>query len=165
MTNKITDQYYTPFNIDLEEISKDRFRWNKFKDKVTALPENFKEVLSSVQTAEFFINLFNKYSLTEEGFKNLLRITRDIILADLYLGDIIKEIESKVGVEENIAKEIANSIISNLFSLIIEDLKKIHIQKFRQGLSQVGSQQFPTSQSKLPQVKLEGNTINLRSQE
>lgn len=134
MPEQITVKFYTPYNVDVGELIKDRFRWNKFRDKIFALPPAFKDILSGVSTAEFFMQIANKHSLTEDGFKNLLRIVRDIILTDIYLGNITNEIKNRLKIDETTAKNIGGLIVSELFAPILGDLKKIHIEKFAKNI-------------------------------
>ncbi len=58
----------------------------------------------------------------------------DLILADLYLGNIVDEIQNRLKKDEAEAKIIAGLIVTKLFAPILEDLKKIHVEKFAKNL-------------------------------
>ena len=71
----------------------------------------------------------------------------DIILTDVYLGDIVSQIQQRVYIDEQKAKTTAGLIVAELFTPILEELKKKHVEKFGKMMTQ------PQKQSPLPQIQ------------
>lgn len=139
-------KYITPFNTypDPAVLS-----FEKYLDKVSALPKSIKSILIGFGSAEFIEEkIVPKFNLNTTQKLNLGGIIRDILILDLFLGDLVTEISSELEIDQQKAKEIANDIVSQLFSPAIEEIKVLQKQKFANRLSGTPSNQ----------------TINLRPQ-
>ncbi|MDP2932982.1 MAG: hypothetical protein Q8N81_02520, partial [bacterium] len=116
-------------------------------------------------TSEFIESLTQKYAQLSVQGPDIARIIRDVILTDIYIGDMPAQISSKLGVDQNVAVEIARAIVSQLFAPVIEDIKKLQLQKFGKLPGSNAPQQSTTPQ-KVPGEDLPesgGNIIDLRS--
>jgi len=147
---------YSPFRVDLQTT--DPLDWDKFLKKINTLPVSIKNTLTDADTVEFIIMISEDFDLSDEQSSNLSRIVRDILLADEFLGDFPRLISSKLGVDMNIANQVANKIASELFAPAIEDIKNMQREKFKDRIAQAKSNQ---AQQPPPNIE-QGNVINLR---
>jgi len=106
------------------------FNWERFQDKIDTISEVLFVLLVTEETSEFIKSLTQKYIQLSVRGLDIARIIRDVVLADIYIGDMPGQISSKLGVDQNVATEIARAIVSQLFAPVIEDIKKMQLQKF-----------------------------------
>lgn len=167
------DYYLTPYNININSLAKNRLEWNKYHDQIFKLPTEFRDILSSIKTTEFLNNLLRQKSLNKKQIENLALIIRKLLLAEIYLGKIIEEIGGKLEIDEAKSKEIANLVVHGLFSQILEDLKKMHIEKFAYLKTQDQKSKETVQNQTVKQLKesikpentnieIKGNVISLR---
>ncbi len=143
--------------------------WDKLQDKIDKLPIVLGNILTSYKTSEFIEMLAQKYVQLGVQWSDIARIVRDVVLADIYIGDMPAQISSKLGVDQNTALEIARAIVSQLFAPVIEDIKKLQLQKFGKLPGSSAPQQSPQARppqhipgEELPETG--GNIIDLRNQ-
>ena len=126
---------YDPYNAYVNLFLNDHFRYNRLHDKLKGLPNNFSDFLFDLKTAEFIKGrIAVPFNLNQERAQELAIIVLELITADWYLGDIVNQIRERGGVEEQKAKTIAGLIVTQLFAPILEELKKMHIEKFAKNL-------------------------------
>jgi hypothetical protein len=152
---------FSPFFVD--SASMPDLAWEKLQDKIDRVPAGLANMLTNSKTSEFIEMLTQKYIQLSVQGPDVARIIRDVVIADIYIGDMPAQISSKLGVDQNTALEIARTIVSQLFAPVIDDIKKLQLQKFGKlpGLNQ----QQPTMPQKVPGEDLPesgGNIINLR---
>lgn len=151
MTNNI--QIYSPFDVDIANQS---FDWVAFKTEYDKKILPIKDLIFNLETAVFLKDqIAVKFNLEEKQSRELSRIVRDILITKIYLGKIVQEIKTKLIVEESIAKEIANRLTNDLFAPALEEIKKLHTEKFGEN------------KPAIPQVKVEekvnpNNVLDLR---
>jgi hypothetical protein len=156
---------FSPFFVDSKSMSD--LDWEKFQDKIDKMPPPLYNLLVDDKTSRFIEALIQKYIQINTRGPEIARIIRDVILADIYIGDMPAQISSKLGVDQNTALEIARAIVSQLFAPVIEDIKKLQLQKFGklpgsstpQSSPQRPLQHIPGED--LPETG--GNIIDLRS--
>ena len=86
-------------------------------NKIDALPESLKDVLTNPDVAIFLQeNIVDKYSLLSEEANKLYLLIGAIIFGDIYLGDMVKFIAEKLDLDLAAGRIIANEIFSFLFS-------------------------------------------------
>ena len=158
---------FSPFFIDSTLMSD--LDWDKLQDKIDKLPIVLGNILTSYKTSEFIEMLAQKYVQLGVQWSDIARIVRDVVLADIYIGDMPAQISSKLGVDQNTALEIARAIVSQLFAPVIEDIKKLQLQKFGKLPGSSAPQQSPQARppqhipgEELPETG--GNIIDLRNQ-
>jgi hypothetical protein len=155
----------SPYFVD--NLGTPGFNWEKFQDKIDALSENLYGLLVDEKTADFVRSLTRRYAQLSVQGPDIARIIRDVILTDIYIGDMPAQISSKLGVDQNMALEIARAIVSQLFAPVIEEIKKLQLQKFGKLPGSSVSQPFPQRPpqhipgEELPETG--GNIIDLRS--
>jgi len=140
------------------------FGWERFQDKIDALPENLYGLLVDEKTVDFIGSLTRRYAQLSVQGPDIARIIRDVILTDVYIGDMPSEVSKKLGVDQNMALEIARTVVSQLFAPVIEDIKKLQFQRF--GKLPGSSAPQSTAPQKVPGEDLPetgGNIIDLRS--
>ncbi len=157
---------FSPFFIDSTSMSD--LAWEKLQDKIDSLPQSLANLLTNNKTSEFIEALTQKYAQFNTQGPDIARIIRDVVIADIYIGDMPAQISSKLGVDQNTSLEIARAIVSQLFAPVIEDIKKLQLQKFGKlpgsSVSQPPQPRLPQSiiGEELPETG--GNIIDLRNQ-
>lgn len=144
------------------------FNWEKFQNKIDEISESLFGTLVDDTTSEFIKSLTQRYAQLGTQGSDIARIIRDVVLADIYIGDLPAQISSKLGVDQNMALEIARAIVSQLFAPVIDDIKKLQLQKFGKLPGPSTPQQSPQTRppqhipgEELPETG--GNIIDLRS--
>ncbi len=162
--------YFVTDSLPLNDLALD-----KFEEKVEKLSPSAKDILMSPQSSRFIEKIVASKNLSEVQGQDIARIVRDVILADIYIGDMPAEISKRLGIDPGTALEIARAIVSQLFAPVIEDIKKLQLQKFRKlpGSNQqqprqnfapqnLGGQAQYIPGEELPETG--GNIIDLRNQ-
>lgn len=122
---------YDPYDAYLSQISGDRFRYNEFHNKLKQLPNNFLDFVFSTGLGDFIKDKISiPLSLNQNQSKELAMVVLELILKDIYLGNIVGGIQNRLRVEDQKAKIIAGLIVAELFAPILDELKKKHIDKF-----------------------------------
>ncbi len=154
---------FSPFFTDSESMSDSD--WEKLQDKIDRIPPSLYDLMVDNKTSEFIGALTQKYTQLSVREPDIARIIRDVVLADIYIGDMPAQISSKLGVDQNIALEIARTIVSQLFAPVIDDIKKLQLQKFGKlpgpSTPQQSSAPRPVPGADLPETG--GNIIDLRN--
>ena len=133
---------YDPYDAYLNDVGDDRFRYGQFSDKIKNLSENFQDFIFDTATGDFIKDRISlALGLNQDQSKETAKIVMDLVLADLYLGNVVGEIQSRLGVDGIKAKTIAGLIIAQLFAPILEDLKKMHLEKFAKNIPLQSQQQ------------------------
>lgn len=126
---KTNGNYNTPYDIDIYALS-----GSKLEDYIFAvvqLPEVLGHILTDFSTAEFIEDsLAPQFQLSAPQKADITRIIRDVLLNDLSIGDMVNTIASKLQVDPQKAKDIANQIVSQLFAPVTGDLQQLQKQKF-----------------------------------
>lgn len=122
------DFQFSPYWVD--SINTPGFNWERFQNKIDVLPDILYNILIDEDALNFIKSLAQKYIQLSVQGPDIARLIRDVVIADVFIGDMPKEIASRLGVDQATAREIANLIVSQLFAPVIEDLKKIHNEKF-----------------------------------
>ncbi len=129
------DTYATPFDVDLSTPKSEKF-FEAYTIKVTSLPELIKNILMDSSTAEFIEeNLGPNFNLTPEQKIEITRIIRDVLLGDLFIGEMLQNISDRMKLLPDEARKLGNLIVSELFGPAIEDIKKMQIEKFPEKIN------------------------------
>ncbi len=144
MPNQQQDFKLSPYWVD--GINALNFDWGKFQDKIDSISDDLFNLLVDETTSEFINKVGQTYAQINPRIADLSRIIRDTILADIYIGDLPSEISNRLGVDPNTGREIANQIVSQLFTPTLDDIKKLQAAKFPGRINQ----QPPTPQQSVP---------------
>jgi hypothetical protein len=167
MNENNNNKIYDPVEVDDEYFAANEKEQEAFYSKIKTLPSGVVDVLFGLDTADIIKKICTAASLNTQQSAELSRLIRKILIADIYIGDMAAQISSSLGIDQNTALEIARAITSQLFAPVIEDIKKLQLQKFGKlpGLStpqpslQRPPQHIPGED--LPETG--GNIIDLRN--
>ena len=157
---------YDPYKVDFDKFSNKYVLFEEFTRKLRLLSDSMKVILWDTHTSSVIFSMHLEYGLNDQQSANLTRIIRDVLLCDLYIGDLPNLLKQNVGIDEKSAQEIASRIVSEIFKTALDDIKKIQVKKFADRI--VSKKPFipknttnpPSSQQKTPIAQ--GNVINLR---
>lgn len=146
-----TAEYFiaSPFFAGFEDLKS--VEYGKFLDIFETLGPYTKTYFSSPETSETIYSLGTKFELNDTEISAIASLVRDIIIGNVFIKDFPNLISSKLNIEEQKAKEIADYIISKSFQTIFEDVKKIQRTKFPQRIEQMRSAPQSASNPPLPQ--------------
>lgn len=126
---------FSPYDVHLKQTEGDNLRYGQFHDKIKGLPEKFQDFIFDTAPGDFIKDDISlPLGLNENQSKEAAKIVMEIMLTDWYLGDIVNQISRRLGIEEQKARTIAGLIVTELFRPILEDLKKIHVEKFAKNM-------------------------------
>ena len=128
---------YIPGEVDLADILKYPMAMREFQAKLDATSEVLHKILFSDVTFSFLIKTAVEYDLTDDQAKEVSRIVRDILLGDLYLGDMIAQVKEKLGIDEEKARAISNALGEELFTPVLDEIKKLQLKNFSDRIGPV----------------------------
>ncbi|HEY4520628.1 MAG TPA: hypothetical protein VJJ72_02390 [Candidatus Paceibacterota bacterium] len=108
----------------MDNCLRDRRAWESFSNKIKSLPGPLKHALFAAETAAYIQSLCLLYKLSDSQSAEIARITRDIILGDLLVGDMVKALSDKTGLDQNSSKTLAESIAKKVFLPVVQELKE-----------------------------------------
>lgn len=122
--------YFTPYSVDIFQYNRPE-ELKQYMDKFGLTTDKIKGLLFDSSTAEFIQDkLVPSFNLNIGQGKEITRIIRDTLLADVFMGDMAREIQKRLQVDQNKASQIGQMILSELFAPAMEEIKTIHRQKF-----------------------------------
>lgn len=149
---------YDPYDVYLNDIGDDRFRYNQLHDKIKRLPDVLFDYVFDTKVGDFIKDrMAVPLGLDQNQSKETAKLVMDILLTEWYLGDIVNQIRSKLGVDEQKAKTAAGLIVAELLAPVLEDLKKRHLEKFAKNLPK------PQIQNNPPAPSGDDRVVNLKN--
>ena len=146
MPNQNINYPCTPFNVDLYSLS--NVEKENYTENFRKLSTSLREIATKLETTIFIEEVLGtQFKLDHSQMKDIARIIRDIILSDIYLGDIVRTVQERLQVDEQKAKEISSMIVSQLFAPVMEELKKAQMEKYG---DKMGAQATPQAQNSGP---------------
>lgn len=91
------------------------------------LPDDLKEAIFSVDTSDALKKIGDKYKLTIDKMGEMADETGLLMLGITRTRDFISNLTDRLGVEKNVAREIAQDINVEVFSKVRESLKSVHV--------------------------------------
>lgn len=110
---------------DEDKIKADKAE-REFQERFRSLPEDLQTAFTSSEVTDAIIGIGKKHNLLVDKIGRLGDETGSVMLGLTPPKDYIKNLISKLGVDQAKAKEIAEEINQNVFQPIRESLKKIH---------------------------------------
>lgn len=143
-------EYATPYSVDVQqyETASDL---KAYHQKISALPGPVSTVLKAFATAKFVEEQITKeYVTNKEQRRGITRIIRDVLLGELFMGDIAKVLETQYGVPFESAQGISRLILYRLFTPIIEEVRKMQRERFAGRLTPDTPGGLPTAPPEAP---------------
>lgn len=155
---------FTPLFVDSVLMSD--LDWERLNMKIDKLPQTLADFLVDAGIPEFIDLLTQKYIRLSVRGPDVARLIRDVVIGDIFIGDMPQELSRRLGIDPATAREIANQIVSQLFTPILEDLKKVHNERYPGRLPTKAATTLPQEPrhyqgEDLPESG--GNIIDLRS--
>ena len=119
---------FSPFFVD--SASMPDLDWERLQNKIDQLPPTLVNLLTDNKTSQFVETLAQKYIQLSVQGPDVARLIRDVVIGDIFIGDMPKEISNRLGVDQALAREVANLIVSQIFTPVLEDIKKVQAEKF-----------------------------------
>ena len=161
-----TSDTFDPIKVDDLYFAQHKEEQNQFYQQLKTLPGSIAGVLFGMETAAMIEKISQEKKLNQKQSEEFSRLIRKILTAEVYLGNIVQELKNKLSVTEETAKELANDLISQLFDESLEDIKKLHVEKFGRPAAEVATPSDSKSQipeRDKPQIINPGNIVNLRN--
>ena len=161
-----TSDTFDPIKVDDLYFAQHEEEQNQFYQQLKTLPGSIAGVLFGMETAAMIEKISQEKKLNQKQSEEFSRLIRKILTAEVYLGNIVQELKNKLSVTEETAKELANDLISQLFDESLEDIKKLHVEKFGRPAADVATPSNSKSQipeRDKPQIINPGNIVNLRN--
>ena len=161
-----TSDTFDPIKVDDLYFAQHEEEQNQFYQQLKTLPGSIAGVLFGMETAAVIEKISQEKKLNQKQSEEFSRLIRKILTAEVYLGNIVQELKNKLSVTEETAKELANDLISQLFDESLEDIKKLHVEKFGRPAADVATPSNSKSQipeRDKPQIINPGNIVNLRN--
>ena len=133
---------FSPLFVGSETMSD--LDWERLNTKIDKLPQTLADFLADSKTPGLLDSLTQKYIQLSAQGPDVARLIRDVVIADVFIGDMPQELSRRLGIDQQLAREVANQIVSQLFTPVLEDLKKLHREKFPGRLpAKPATQQVP----------------------
>ena len=103
-----------------------KYTRQQLQEKYEKLPEDLKNAIFSVETADIIQKISKKYGLQIDQMGELASETGLVMMGLTHPKDYIKNLSGRLGVDIDTAKKIAQEVNSEIFLPVKEHLKKIH---------------------------------------
>ena len=142
-------QIFDPVEVDYEYFLDHLDEQDLFYEKSRALPTTIKACLFGTSLPSKVQSLADRFGFTEKQSALLSRLIRKVFVAEVFIGDLIRELKDQLDLPQSKAQELADALTTELFAPAIDDLKQLHAQTF--------------AKSQSPQPQSQGNVLNLKS--
>ncbi|TRZ77912.1 hypothetical protein D4R87_01785 [bacterium] len=184
MSNLSTEQYNkaNPFWSALYALDFGDFK--PLYQEFMLAPENVKDIIAAVETAEVIWIIGEKYKLDESRVVNLALTTFYFLLGRISIKNFINSVEKNLNIDNNTARNIAHEENIKIFSKASLQIKKmqariypetqenknvprnvprnVHRPEDRVVNLQKKPENKPASKIVNPNPEIEGNVVNLR---
>lgn len=151
---------YSPIEVDEDELLRNDEAHELLYAKINTLPENVQDILFDEHTDETLKKISNELQLNQNQTIEMARLVRDLLIKDIYLGNIILEAANRLQIGENTARDIANRLVSDLFVPALEEIKKLHTEKFGPSTNSRQTQKSTTPTSFQPTTPKQESNVN-----
>ncbi len=134
MENSIDPDIFDPVKVSYITNEPSELR-DEILDRIHKLPEKVELFFYNTKTPEAIQSISNRFTLTPTQSMFLTCIIRDVAVGMTYFGDMVKEIQEKLDVPEDKARQIAQAV-TELYDFALEDIKKIQVAAFPDRIKQ-----------------------------
>lgn len=129
--------YFTPYTVDVIGLD-NPLDIRNYDNKFKYISGEIEKIIYDFSTAEFIEErLTITFRLSPEQKITVTRIIRDVLLNYIFIGDMPKEIQARLKVDQDTASKITAMIVSQLFGPAIEEIKKAQSTAFPNRLDKV----------------------------
>jgi len=147
-----------PYAASLSVLGNNVQAIEEYMTKSSRLPPSIQKILHDFSTAEYIEEkLGPAFGLSAEQKSRLVLIVGSILMAETFIGNIVEEISGGLGLDQNRADQISSAIISELLPPAMEDIKRMHKEKF----VNVQQQPAPRKTFSNPGANLDINKTNV----
>jgi hypothetical protein len=108
---------------DMDEIGRRMERWRQ-------LPEMVREMGMNSSTSDYINEgLGPRFNLSPEQLSGVSYVIRDLLLADLHIGDLVRALETELVVDRETATRVADAICTELLRPVIAEITR-HRNRF-----------------------------------
>lgn len=132
-----------------------------FEEKELHIPDAAYDFMVGPDGPKFIEKMLAQYKLVPGQGKEIARIIRDVVMAYVYIGDIVPTIQTKLGVSEETARGIASAMVTELFAPVMEDIKKYQMEVFQAKILQNQAEKETQKTARTAGVPAD-NVVNLR---
>ena len=114
-----------------------------FLDNFQKMSPTLRTYMTSSDTVELIFSTGKEYGLEDHQISELGILVRELLAGKIFIKDFSAIVSSRFGVDDVKAGEIVNKLISQSFSPIIEDIKRIQRSKFPEKIMQLQKEGRP----------------------
>ena len=121
--------YRTPYTVDLMPLQGEEL--GTYMAQVSTLPQLLIRLISDQSTARYLNeNIAVKFGLSQPQAQELTRVVRDVLLSAIYIVDLAQNIQTRLGIQEGVSRDIANTLATELFGPVMNDIKALQMAHF-----------------------------------
>lgn len=148
--------YFTYSPYFAEELTPEGF--DHVENAFQAAPEKIKNLVIGASTPLFIKSTVDQYKLTQDQGIIIALLIRGLLFGDIYIGNIVQEIQNRMGLDATTAQDVANTIINFIFSSAAEEIRVVQHRAFGGGSA-------PVVAPRPPQAPVQGNVLDLRNKQ
>jgi len=142
----MTSDIYNPLYVDFDYYTDHLEEEDALYKKIRSNSEKISDIVFDENTPTIIKSICQRFTLTDQQSALLSRLIRKILVAEVFIGDLIKELQGQLDLPPSKAQELADALAAELFAPAKDELKELHAKTF-------GGQQ----------PKQEGNVLNLKT--
>lgn len=121
---------YDPVEVDADYFAENESEGENFYSYVKTLPVGIINILFGVDTPDILEKISASYGLSPIQSASLSRLIRKVLIGEIYIRDFPAQISSALNMEQSRAKELGDTVATELFQPELEDIKKVQMLKF-----------------------------------
>lgn len=126
-----SNNVFDPVKVDDDYFDHHYREQEQFYAAVKNLPDSIVDILfGEEETSGVIKQIAEQHQLNPNQSAELSRLIRKVLVAEFYLVEIVNQMKAKLSIDEVKAKSIAGALVEKLFTPALEDIKKIHTEKF-----------------------------------
>lgn len=146
--DEITAEYfeYTPFHAGA--LTEDAQSRERFYSTYEFLPEQVRELMVSLSVADHVRGIVEREGLRLAQGRAIARVIRDVLTGDLFIKEAAARLVQVANISELTAQRIMDDVVKNIFSLVVDEIRKTQREKFSDKLGAASQKPVVPSQPK-----------------